>query len=56
MTWHKKISFVKSLIRIVGGVLAIMIWRDDPAVAVCTFMVMWTMAEALGIVEELSEP
>lgn len=51
MDAHKRISFIKSFIRLVGCFYGI-VWPYEPA-AIFTAFVMLFVAEMVGIVEEM---
>ena len=55
MTRHKRISYLKSVLRIVGGALTVIILPSDVRVAVAVLTLFFMLAELLGIVEESEE-
>ena len=49
--WHKKISYLKSGVRLIGCGLAVVL-SFSPVAAIIVFAFAFAVAEALGIVEE----
>lgn len=50
-TWHQKISYLKSGVRLIGCGLAVVL-AFQPVAAIIVFAFAFAVAEALGIVEE----